>query len=68
MLLIIAASGGGVVMAFYLGLLIRLNTRALPEPIRLKGWRLWVMWPTWLAFVGLSLYLVYFQLVSNFGG
>ncbi|CAA9435212.1 MAG: hypothetical protein AVDCRST_MAG22-3598 [uncultured Rubrobacteraceae bacterium] len=67
-LLIIAASGGGVVMAFYLGLLIRLNTRALPEPIRLKGWRLWVMWPTWLAFVGLSLYLVYFQLVSNFGG
>ena len=67
-LLIISASGGGVVMAFYLGLLIRLNTRSLPEPIKLKGWRLWVMWPTWLAFVGLSLYLVYFQIVSNFGG
>ena len=67
-LLIIAASGGGVVMAFYLGLLIRLNTRALPEPIKLKGWRLWVMWPTWLIFVALSIYLVYFQIVSNFFG
>jgi hypothetical protein len=67
-LLIIAASGGGVVMAFYLGLLIRLNTRVLPEPIRLRGWRLWVMWPTWLVFVALSIYLVYFQIVSNFGG
>ncbi|MDQ3429846.1 MAG: hypothetical protein M3479_07875, partial [Actinomycetota bacterium] len=67
-LLIIAASGAGVVMAFYLGLLIRLNTRVLPEPIKLKGWRLWVMWPTFLVFVALSLYLVYFQIVSNFFG
>src|ERR687894_14289 len=67
-LLIISASGGGVVMAFYLGLLIRLNTRALPEPIKLRGWRLYVMWPTWLIFVALSIYLVYFQIVSNFGG
>src|ERR671917_314091 len=65
-LLIISASGGGVVMAFYLGLLIRLNTRSLPEPIRIRGWRLWVMWPTWLIFVALSIYLVYFQIVSNF--
>ena len=67
-LLIISASGGGVVMAFYLGLLIRLNTRFLPDPIKLRGWRLWVMWPTWLIFVGLSIYLVYYQIVSNFGG
>jgi len=68
-LLIISASGAGVVMAFYLELLIRLNTRALPEPIRLGGWRLWVMWPTWIAFVGLSIYLVYVQLATNiFGG
>jgi hypothetical protein len=67
-LLIIAASGAGVVMAFYLGLLIRLNTRVLPEPIKLKGWRLWVMWPTFLVFVALSIYLVYFQIVSNFFG
>ena len=68
-LLIISASGAGVVMAFYLGLLIRLNTRVLPEPLKLKGWRLYVMWPTWLAFVGLSLYLVYYQIQTNlFGG
>ena len=67
-LLIISASGGGVVMAFYLGLLIRLNTRVLPEPIKLRGWRLAVMWPTWLIFVALSIYLVYFQIASNFFG
>lgn len=67
-LLIISASGAGVVMAFYLGLLIRLNTRVLPDPIKLKGWRLWVMWPTWLVFVALSIYLVYFQISSNFFG
>ncbi len=67
-LLIIAASGAGVVMAFYLGLLIRLNTRVLPDEIKLKGWRLAVMWPTFLVFVALSLYLVYFQIASNFFG
>ena len=67
-LLIIAASGAGVVMAFYLGLLILLNTRVLPDEIKLKGWRLWVMWPTWLVFVALSIYLVYFQISSNFFG
>ena len=67
-LLIIAASGGGVVMAFYLGLLIRLNTRVLPEPIKLRGWRLYVMWPTWLVFVVLSIYLVYYQIATNIFG
>ena len=68
MLLIIPASGAGVVMAFYLGLLIRLNTRVLPEPIKLKGWRLYVMWPTWLVFVALSIYLVYYQIATNIFG
>ena len=67
-LLIISASGAGVVMAFYLGLLIRLNTRVLPEPIKLKGWRLYVMWPTWLVFVALSIYLVYYQIATNIFG
>jgi len=57
-LLIISASGAGVVMAFYLGLLILLNTRVLPDEIKLKGWRLWVMWPTFLIFVALSIYLL----------
>jgi hypothetical protein len=67
-LLIIAASGAGVVMAFYLGLLIRLNTRVLPDEIKLKGWRLAVMWPTFLVFVVLSLYLVYYQIATNIFG
>jgi hypothetical protein len=67
-LLIISASGAGVVMAFYLGLLIRLNTRVLPEPLKLKGWRLYVMWPTWLVFVALSIYLVYYQIATNIFG
>src|SRR5918995_4533479 len=67
-LLIIAASGGGVVMFFYSGLLILMNTRVLPDPIKLSGWRLVVMWITFLVFAVLSIYLVYFQIASNFFG
>jgi len=67
-LLIISASGAGVVMFFYSGLLILLNTRVLPDPIKLKGWRLVVMWITFVIFAGLSMYLVYYQIVSNFFG
>jgi hypothetical protein len=67
-LLIIAASGGGVVMFFYSGMLILLNTRVLPDPIKLKGWRLVVMWFTFIVFAGLSAYLVYYQIASNFFG
>ncbi|CAN5634932.1 hypothetical protein BH24ACT18_BH24ACT18_16230 [soil metagenome] len=67
-LLIISSSGAGVVMAFYLGLLILLNTRVLPDEIKLKGWRLAVMWPTFLVFVALSLYLVYYEIATNIFG
>jgi Mn2+/Fe2+ NRAMP family transporter len=67
-LLIIAASGGGVVMFFYSGMLIWMNTRVLPDPIKLKGWRLVVMWITFLIFAVLSIYLVYYQIASNFFG
>jgi Mn2+/Fe2+ NRAMP family transporter len=67
-LIIIAASGGGVVMFFYSGMLIWMNTRVLPEPIKLKGWRLVAMWITFLIFAVLSIYLVYYQIVSNFFG
>jgi hypothetical protein len=67
-LLIIAASGGGVVMFFYSGMLILLNTRVLPEPIKLRGWRLVVMWFTFIVFAVLSAYLVYYQIASNFFG
>jgi Mn2+/Fe2+ NRAMP family transporter len=67
-LLIIAASGGGVVMFFYSGMLILLNTRVLPDAIKLKGWRLVVMWITFLIFAVLSIYLVYYQIASNLFG
>ncbi len=67
-LLIISASGAGVVMFLYSGMLIWLNTRALPDPIKLKGWRLVAMWITFLIFAVLSMYLVYYQIASNFFG
>ncbi len=67
-LLIISASGGGVVMFLYSGMLILLNTRVLPDPIKLKGWRLYFMWITFLIFAALSVYLVYYQIASNFFG
>jgi Mn2+/Fe2+ NRAMP family transporter len=58
-LLIISASGGGVVMFFYSGMLILLNRRALPDPIKLKSWRLWAMWFSFLFFGALSGFLLY---------
>jgi Mn2+/Fe2+ NRAMP family transporter len=67
-LIIIAAAGGGVVMFFYSGLLIWMNTRVLPDPIRLKGWRLVVMWITFAIFAVLSAYLVYFYINAALTG
>jgi hypothetical protein len=67
-LLIIAAAGGGVVMFLYSGMLIWLNTRALPDPIKLKGWRLIAMWFTFIVFAILSMYLLYFQIATNVFG
>jgi NADH:ubiquinone oxidoreductase subunit 6 (subunit J) len=57
-LLIIASAGGGVVMFLYSGMLIVLNRRALPEPVRLKSWRLVAMWITFVFFAILSTYLL----------
>jgi Mn2+/Fe2+ NRAMP family transporter len=67
-LIIIAAAGGGVVMFFYSGLLIWMNTRVLPDAIKLKGWRLVVMWITFLIFAVLSAYLVYFYINAALTG
>jgi Mn2+/Fe2+ NRAMP family transporter len=66
--LIIASSGAGVVMFFYSGLLIWMNTRVLPEPIKLRGWRLVVMWITFITFAILSSYLVYFYVNAALTG
>ena len=67
-LLIIASSGGGVVMFLYSGMLLWMNTRVLPDAIKLKGWRLVAMWITFIIFAVLSVYLVYYQIASNFFG
>ena len=67
-LLIISAAGSGVVMFFYSGMLILLNTRALPDAIKLKGWRLVLMWITFVIFAVLSMYLVYYQIATNVFG
>ncbi|MDP9454774.1 MAG: Nramp family divalent metal transporter, partial [Actinomycetota bacterium] len=67
-LLIISASGGGVVMALYSVMLIVLNTRALPQPIRLKGWRLYVMAVTAVFFLFFSVLLVYDVFMTNLLG
>ena len=58
-LLIIAASGGGVVMAFYSTMLLVLNRRALPDPIKLKSYRLVIIAFSSVMFIGLSIYLLY---------
>jgi hypothetical protein len=63
-LLIISASGGGVVMFFYSGMLIWMNTRVLPDPIKLKGWRMIAMWIIFLIFAVLSVYLVYWYIYA----
>ena len=39
-LLIIASVGGVFAIFFYSGLLIRLNTKHLPEQIKPRGWRI----------------------------
>jgi hypothetical protein len=63
-LLIIASSGGGFVMALYSTMLIVLNRRALPDNIKLKGWRLPIIAITALMFISLSRFLLY-KIISD---
>jgi Mn2+/Fe2+ NRAMP family transporter len=67
-LIIIAASGGGVVMFLYSGMLILLNRRVLPDPIKLQGWRHVAMWIIFLVFAILSTYLVYWYIKAALTG
>jgi hypothetical protein len=67
-LLIISASGGGVVMFLYSGMLILMNRRVLPDPIKLKGWRHVAMWLIFLVFAVLSTYLVYWYINAAITG
>ena len=67
-LLIISASGGGVVMFLYSGMLILMNRRVLPDAIKLKGWRHVAMWIIFLIFAVLSTYLVYWYINAAITG
>jgi hypothetical protein len=62
-LLILASTGGGFMMFFYSGLLILLNRRFLPEPIKLRGWRLVGMVVSFLIYAAFVVYLLY-QMVT----
>jgi hypothetical protein len=59
LLMVIAGSIGGVVMFVYSALLIRLNRRALPQAIRLRGLRLWAMVWAVLLFGGFSFFVIW---------
>ena len=67
-LLIISASGGGVVMFLYSGMLLWMNTRVLPDAIKLKGWRMVAMGIIFLIFAVLSTYLVYWYINAALTG
>lgn len=66
-LLVIASTGGGFIMAFYSVLLIVLNRRALPDWAKLKGWRLPIMVLIAIFFVAFSLFLIY-QMITQGAG
>jgi len=67
-LLVIASSGGGVVMFLYSGMLIWLTRCILPEPIKIKGARLVVVAITFAVFAVLSMYLVYWYVNAALTG
>lgn len=67
-LLIIASSGGGVVMALYSFMLIKLNRTVLPEPIKLKGIRLPIMYVIAIFFGFFALMLLADVLLTNIVG
>jgi hypothetical protein len=49
-------------MFLYSGMLIWLNRRILPDPIKLKGVRLVVLSITFVCFAVLSIYLLYWYI------
>ncbi|HKH12224.1 MAG TPA: Nramp family divalent metal transporter [Rubrobacter sp.] len=63
-LLVIAATGGGFAMFFYSALLMRLNSKHLPEPIKLRGWRMIFMALAFLLYAVFVLYIIY-QMVTQ---
>lgn len=67
-LVIIASSIAGVMMFIYSMLLIQLNRKALPEPIKIRGLRLGVMIFSVLFFGFFSMLLLWDQISANLLG
>src|SRR5215216_1708333 len=58
-LLLLSATGGGFMMFIYSGLLIRLNRRFLPDPIKLRSWRLAGMVVSFLIYAAFAAFIIY---------
>jgi hypothetical protein len=58
-LLVLSATGGGFMMFFYSALLILLNRRFLPDPIKLRSWRLAGMVVAFLMYAAFVVYILY---------
>ena len=67
-LLVIAAVVGGFMMFIYSGLLILINRRILPEPIRVRGFRLAALIWAILLFGTLSVLTFQDQIGKLLGG
>ncbi len=67
-LLVIAAVLNGLVMFLYSALLIWLNRRALPAPIKIRGLRLLMMIWAVLFFGFFSIFVIWDQVQQLFGG
>lgn len=67
-LMVFAGALGGVAMLVYSALLIRLNRRALPRAIRLKGLRLWAMIWSVILFGGFSFFVIWTGVVPAVAG
>jgi hypothetical protein len=57
--LVLSATGGGFMMFFYSALLILLNRRSLPDPIKIKSWRLAGMVVAFLLYAAFVVYILY---------
>jgi hypothetical protein len=62
-LLLLSATGGGFMMFIYSGLLILLNRRSLPDPIKLKSWRLVGLSVAFLIYAAFVVFIIY-QMVT----
>jgi hypothetical protein len=67
-LLVLAGSVGGFVMFVYTALLVRLNRTALPEAIRLRGWRLWGMLWAVTLFGSFSFFVIWTGVLPSLPG